>query len=155
MSYPIPYCTHCGNLNRTLPISERLKTNHYLRKTRDPSSPITCPILLKTICNKCGKYGHTRSYCIGEKVSEKPVISVKSLPNKSNRFSDLLYSDDSLSEVSLSEASLSEDSLSEDSLSDASLSEASESVIYETRVIFRPTSPDYPPPDYLLHDRQN
>jgi hypothetical protein len=140
MSYPIPYCTHCGNLNRTLPNSERLKTNHYLRKTRDPSSPITCPILLKTICNKCGKYGHTRSYCIGEKVSEKPVISVKSLPNKSNRFSDLLYSDDSLSEASLSEASL---------------SEASDSVIYETRVIFRPTSPDYPPPDYLLHDRLN
>lgn len=117
-----PHCPHCANLNRNRDWNYRLPTNHYLRKTRDPSSDVVCPELAKTVCENCGKPGHTRSYCFNKEKSriESPVIKevLVQKPN-GNRFQDLL-------------------------LDDISSSDDEE----EEGPPFRPRSPDYPPPDY-------
>jgi len=122
MSYQSgPYCPHCSKLNRYLSPSEQLPTDHYVRKTRDPNSPVICPELLKTLCSECGKLGHTKLYCVNKMTSWRNQTTTSSPPvnnNKSNnRFADLSDSDSSIN--------------SEEEFSP---------------VIFRPQSPDYPPP---------
>ena len=37
--------------------------DHFLRKTKDPNSEVTCPALLNIQCQKCFNYGHTKGYC--------------------------------------------------------------------------------------------
>lgn len=115
------FCPHCFNLNRTRDWKDRLPTNHYLRKTRDPSSDVVCPELTKTICENCGKPGHTRSYCVNKEksiVSPSPVKKVLVQTPSGNRFQHL----------SMDDISSSDDD--------------------EEGPPFRPRSPDYPPPDY-------
>ena len=115
-----PHCPHCANLNRKRDWNDRLPTNHYLRKTRDPSSDVVCPELKKTTCENCGKPGHTRSYCV---YKEKVVVSTSVLKEvlvekTTNRFQNLLLDDISSSDDDFEGPP------------------------------FRPRSPDYPPPDY-------
>lgn len=50
-----PPCAHCRNLG--------LPTNHALRQSADPKSPVVCPVLKSTQCLKCGDLGHTASHC--------------------------------------------------------------------------------------------
>lgn len=50
-----PPCAHCRNLG--------LPTNHALRQSADPKSPVVCPVLKSTKCLKCGDLGHTASHC--------------------------------------------------------------------------------------------
>lgn len=117
-----PYCPHCANLNRNRDWNDRLPTNHYLRKSRDPSSEIVCPELIKTVCASCGKPGHTRSYCsnnLKPVVSTVPVSKPTVQPVSGNRFQDLCLDDVSSDEEEEFEGPP-----------------------------FRPRSPDYPPPDY-------
>jgi hypothetical protein len=118
-----PHCPHCANLNRNRDWNYRLPTNHYLRKTRDPSSDVVCPELAKTVCENCGKPGHTRSYCFNKEkliMSPSPIKEVLVQKPNGNRFQDLL-------------------------LDDISSSDDDEE---EEGPPFRPRSPDYPPPDY-------
>lgn len=37
--------------------------DHFVRTTREPSSAVTCPLLLGTVCSFCDKKGHTAKYC--------------------------------------------------------------------------------------------
>ena len=118
-----PHCPHCANLNRKRDWNDRLPTNHYLRKTRDPSSDVVCPELTKTFCENCGKPGHTRSYCLNKEksiISPSPVKEVLVQKPSGNRFQDL-------------------------SIDDISSSDDDDEVEGPP---FRPCSPDYPPPDY-------
>lgn len=120
MSYQSgPYCPHCSKLNRHLSPIEQLPTDHYVRKTRDPKSPVICPELLKTRCPECGKLGHTKLYCVNKMTSwRNQTTSSPPVNNKSNnRFADLSDSESSVD-------------------SDEGFAP----------VIFRPQSPDYPPP---------
>ena len=132
--YSIPQCPHCTNLNRSRRSSDLLPVDHYLRESRDPSSPIVCPELKKTQCQMCFLFGHTRSHCpsqikswrsyaiqekvldldMAKKISDKPDMSI-------NKFSALLQDDS-------------------DTESDSS------DPIYHRHGSFRPRSPDHPPP---------
>ena len=61
----MPFCRFCFDNKIDGP------HNHYLRESKDPSSRVTCPLLLNTNCLKCNKKGHTSNYC-----------RVKEIPNK-------------------------------------------------------------------------
>lgn len=118
-----PHCPHCSNLNRKRDLHDLLPTNHYLRKTRDPSSDIVCPELLKTVCENCRNPGHTRSYCLNKEKAtiESHIIKEVFVQKPSgNRFQDLSMDD---------------------------ISSSDDDDVVEGPP-FRPRSPDYPPPDY-------
>jgi len=129
MSFRGPYCKHCANINRNLPPSNQLPTNHYLRKTRDPDSPVICPELLKTKCSECGAKGHTKFYCLNKMTSWRnrvqeissnkvSVADVSAIVNTNNIFDNLSYGEDD------------------------------DDTVYDSIGMFRPRSPDYPPPDW-------
>lgn len=125
---PGPYCKHCVNLNRTLSPSDRVPVDHYLRKTRDPNSPVVCPELLKTKCSECGVYGHTKFYCLNKMTSwrsrdKKCEVLTRDIIPCAKDYNNIF-------------ATLSNDS---DSDNDN---------VYDSVVRFRPNSPDYPPPDW-------
>jgi len=145
------FCPHCFNLNRTRDSKDRLPTNHYLRKTRDPTSDVVCPELTKTICENCGKPGHTRSYCVtpfrienaqcnvafsliyahNVGVNEKRCNKEKSIVSPSTVKKVLVQtpSGNRFQHLSMDDISSSDDD-------------------EEEGPPFRPRSPDYPPPDY-------
>jgi hypothetical protein len=54
----IPVCAYCKNINQP-----GIPTDHWLRESPDPKSPITCPILRWEECSWCGIDGHTKKYC--------------------------------------------------------------------------------------------
>lgn len=53
----MPFCRFCFDNKIDGP------HNHFLRESKDPSSRVTCPLLLNTQCMKCNKKGHTENYC--------------------------------------------------------------------------------------------
>ena len=59
----MPFCRFCFDNKIDGP------HNHYLRESKEPSSRVTCPLLLNTLCLKCNKKGHTTNYC---RVKETP-----------------------------------------------------------------------------------
>ena len=54
-----PFCKICFDAGKP----ESQYTSHHIRKTTDPNSEITCPILLATECRYCHQFGHTISRC--------------------------------------------------------------------------------------------
>ena len=58
-----PCCPHCSNLNSRGNSSTLLPTNHWLRQSPDPKSPLVCPVLKQTECRYCFEFGHTVSRC--------------------------------------------------------------------------------------------
>lgn len=124
---PGPYCKHCVNLNRTLSPSDRVPVDHYLRKTRDPNSPVVCPELLKTKCSECGINGHTKFYCLNKMTSWRSRDKIFKGLNR-----DVIPSSSCAKDYNNIFATLSNDSDSDN----------------DSVVIFRPKSPDYPPPDW-------
>jgi hypothetical protein len=171
-----PYCPHCANLNRYSNSVDKLPTNHYLRKTGDPSSPVTCPVLKKTQCQICYEFGHTRSYCVTPlKIYNgtpegclnrdlRATLPINELKGKSLRISNsellckkMIYSRKPDSTV-VSQVITSQDKNSNNMFSKLSESddESSDCIddqpVYDTEVQFRPRSPDYPPPpDYAFN----
>ena len=139
--HTLPQCPHCSNLNMSRRSGDLLPTDHFLRESRDPSSPTVCPELKNTQCQLCFKMGHTRSHCPSQIKSWRSYamqnkvnildnnVKVKIL-NKTdvfvNKFSALLQDD-----------------------SDSDVSDGSD-CIYNKDGTFRPRSPDYPPPDWDL-----
>ena len=123
--YLTPTCPHCINLNRNRPPDLHLPTDHYLRETRDRTSPIACPMLKQIECPLCGLKGHTRSHCKTGKfsITESPPPNQAKVNIITNRFASL-FCDDSSSEDEVEYSN----------------------VVFEGP--FRPKSPDYPPPDY-------
>jgi len=53
----MPFCRFCFDNKIDGP------HNHYIRESKEPSSRVTCPLLLNTQCVKCNKKGHTANYC--------------------------------------------------------------------------------------------
>jgi len=53
------FCKVCFDLKKTKEEYE----SHYVRENPDPSSKVTCPVLLSLECTFCSKPGHTVGYC--------------------------------------------------------------------------------------------
>ena len=51
------FCSMCFNANRPE------YNTHFLRASKDPKSPVTCPFLNNIQCKLCNLTGHTKSYC--------------------------------------------------------------------------------------------
>jgi hypothetical protein len=54
-----PFCKVCQDAGKT----EAEYTSHFVRRTTDPNSEVTCPTLLATECRYCHGLGHTLSRC--------------------------------------------------------------------------------------------
>ena len=54
-----PFCKVCKDAGKT----EAEYTSHFVRRTTDPNSEVTCPTLLATECRYCHGLGHTLSRC--------------------------------------------------------------------------------------------
>ena len=61
----LPYCKVCHDAGK----SAEIYNSHFIRKTRDPNSPVVCPTLLNQQCRYCKQSGHTTKYC--------PILSQK------------------------------------------------------------------------------
>jgi len=106
------FCKVCFDAGK----SEKEYTNHYVRRDREPNSPVVCPTLLNQECGFCGKQGHSPKYCTvledkkkqdakkekalkrqQQKEQEKPAVApVKTTKRTtaSNVFASLYESDD-------------------------------------------------------------
>ena len=51
-----PFCKVCFDAGKA-------DTAHFIRKTPDPKSAVTCPTLLALECRYCLQHGHTVKYC--------------------------------------------------------------------------------------------
>jgi hypothetical protein len=60
---PTPRCIHCVNVG--------MPSDHWLRATMDPKSPIVCQVLLNTECLFCHQKGHTAGHCAMKKSVDK------------------------------------------------------------------------------------
>lgn len=100
----LPCCPHCTNVNKFM--NKNLPTDHWLRETADPTSPIVCKELMATECRFCHNLGHTRSQCPSlaqSGQSQSVIVPMKPLQSKpsshttfksKNVFEDLGDSDD-------------------------------------------------------------
>jgi hypothetical protein len=93
-------------------------TSHWTKSSPGPEGIIICPLILNTVCKYCKETGHWIKYC--------PVIKRKETTYYSKK-TDLVLEDYRSSNESL-------------------VSLDTEYMTEEPR--FRPSSPDYPPPDY-------
>ena len=85
----MPFCRFCFDNKIDGP------HNHYLRESKDPSSRVTCPLLLSTNCLKCNKKGHTANYCrvntkvyevkMAKEYDEDGLVVIKSRNQKTNK----------------------------------------------------------------------
>ena len=63
------YCKVCHDAG--LSVGEY--TSHFVRKTRDPMSDVTCPLLLKIECQICHHRGHYSKYCPSHNNISEPI----------------------------------------------------------------------------------
>lgn len=54
-----PYCGVCFKAKQPASIYN----SHWTRMNPNPRSPITCPLILQTVCNYCKNKGHSAKYC--------------------------------------------------------------------------------------------
>lgn len=59
-----PFCKVCFDAGKA-------DTAHFIRKTPDPKSQVTCPTLLALECRYCFQHGHTVKYCTVLKQQDK------------------------------------------------------------------------------------
>ena len=59
-----PFCKVCFDAGKA-------DTAHFIRKTPDPKSQVTCPTLLALECRYCLQHGHTVKYCTVLKQQDK------------------------------------------------------------------------------------
>lgn len=62
-----PYCGVCFKAKQPASVYN----SHWTRMNPSPRSPITCPLILQTICNYCKKKGHSAKYCPVAEKKEK------------------------------------------------------------------------------------
>jgi len=78
------FCSHCKSIGKT----SAEYSSHYVRKTPDPNSRLTCPELLKNICKNCPSPNHTWNRCpLKEepRMKEKPASKTPSNRVEPNR----------------------------------------------------------------------
>jgi len=84
------FCGHCKNMGK----SEKEYTSHCAHKTQSQNSPLTCPELLKKVCNRCSSRNHTFDKCKFKYiVSPAEKISVAKPSVQTNKYSGLLDED--------------------------------------------------------------
>ncbi len=54
-----PYCGVCFKAKQPASVYN----GHWTRMNPNPRSPITCPLILQTICNYCKNKGHSAKHC--------------------------------------------------------------------------------------------
>ena len=54
-----PFCGVCFKAKQPAEIYN----SHWTRMNPSPRSPITCPLILQTVCNYCKNKGHSAKYC--------------------------------------------------------------------------------------------
>lgn len=54
-----PFCGVCFKAKQ----SAAIYNSHWTRMNPNPRSPITCPLILQTICHYCKNKGHSAKYC--------------------------------------------------------------------------------------------
>ncbi len=87
---PKPGCSYCRSLGK--PESEW--TSHFIHKTPSQNSRLTCPELLKRVCQNCTSQNHTYDKCKRrsesdyQSMSSKPATAVVCVP-VNNRYSNL------------------------------------------------------------------
>ena len=75
------FCSHCKMIGKT----HAEYTSHYVRKTPDQNSRITCPELLNRICKNCPLSNHTWDRCPLTKTQHSPSApGVKTTTTTSN-----------------------------------------------------------------------
>ena len=57
------FCKVCKDMGKP----ESVWKSHYVRQTRHPDSPVTCPTILNNVCKYCNIKGHSISSCIKKK----------------------------------------------------------------------------------------
>ena len=85
----MPFCRFCFDNKIEGPHT------HYLRESKEPSSRVTCPLLLNRQCLTCNKKGHTTNYCrvktrstqvkIEKEYDEDGFMIIKSKNQKTNK----------------------------------------------------------------------
>ena len=65
-----PICAKAG-------MPPEIVSSHYVRESRDPSSRVTCPIIIHNLCSKCGKKGHFATTCKVVFHARKEVITAE------------------------------------------------------------------------------
>tara|TARA_B100001093_G_scaffold519417_1_gene608359 strand:+ start:2651 stop:3241 length:591 start_codon:yes stop_codon:yes gene_type:complete len=53
----LAYCSFCASAGIKGPY------DHFVRASKDAGAKVVCPKLLATLCNFCGKTGHTAKFC--------------------------------------------------------------------------------------------
>ena len=83
-----PYCGVCFKAKQ----SATIYTSHWTRMNSNPRSPITCPLILQTVCKYCKNKGHSAKYC--------PVAAKKEQRRNRSRASSVSSLAPSLSDIS-------------------------------------------------------
>ena len=98
-------CKFCKDSGK----NEAIYTSHNVK---DKNGNICCPILMNTLCNNCGNFGHTLKFCKSSnktKILQKPVqirVEVKKQNVQVNRFAALDIDDDDNNDVAEKETKL-------------------------------------------------
>jgi len=83
-----PYCGVCFKAKQ----SATIYNSHWTRMNSNPRSPITCPLILQTVCKYCKNKGHSAKYC--------PVAAKKEQRRNRSRASSVSSLAPSLSDIS-------------------------------------------------------
>lgn len=76
-----PFCGVCFKAKQPAYVYN----NHWTRMNPNPRSPITCPLILQTICNYCKKKGHSAKYCpVAEKKAKRRRSRSSSVSSQSH-----------------------------------------------------------------------
>jgi hypothetical protein len=116
-----PYCGTCHKAG----LSHEEYTSHWTRKSPEPNSEIVCPLILNSLCTKCNKMGHWRKYC-----PDLLLFSQRTSENQFKPLTNIMYS------------------VYPHSLPSMMNTKENDIILEEYVPPFRPSSPDYPPPDY-------
>jgi hypothetical protein len=71
-----PYCGVCFKAKQP----SSVYNSHWTRMNPNPRSPITCPLILQTVCNYCKNKGHSAKHCpVAAKKNERRRLRASSV----------------------------------------------------------------------------
>ena len=89
-----PFCKVCFDAGKA-------DTAHFIRKTPDPKSQVTCPTLLAIECRYCFQHGHTVKYCTvlqkqdkADHKNKKIILNTQSQPQTKNSNKFAVFEDE-------------------------------------------------------------
>ena len=148
-----PYCKTCHKAGK----SYAEYTDHWTRDRPGPDGKIVCPIILNSICGYCKEKGHWIKYCPVinqqnkinneyEDYNNLPIHNLNSWANKLKR--TVSQSIPPNIHISLQSESYSFSPIRKtvNENIDVSVTSICDDEIIEFENVFRPPSPDYPPP---------